>query len=242
MIITICISTMAIIYDSFGSLSLLLAVTILLLFVFHMNVKAVWGGLKPLLLMISCLFLIQCIFIREGEVLLKLGTVTILTSEGLLGGAEVALRIMILVAVVLLLTTFSSRDFILGLVQLKFPYELAFMVSMAVRFMPLFHEEAVNVITAVQLRGVELKKIPWGKRIELYSQLIFPLTYGVLLKARQMAAAMETRAFRAYPERTYIRRLRFCFADYTVILFSLLTTSALILLQVNNVIRIAARP
>ena len=165
---------------------------------------------------------------RGGNALLKLGTVTILTSGGLWGGTTVVLRILILIAAALLFSTFSSRDFILGLVQMKFPYELAFMVSMAVRFLPLFHEEAVNVLIAVQLRGVELKKIPWGKKTDLYRSLFFPLVYSALIKARQMSAAMETRAFRVYPERTYIKRLTLCFADYGVILLSLLTTFMLI--------------
>lgn len=122
----------------------------------------------------------------------------------------------------------------------QFPYELAFMVSMAVRFLPLFHEEAVNVLTAVQLRGVELKKIPWGRKTDLYRSLFFPLVYSTLVKARQMSAAMETRAFRVYPERTYMKRLKFCFADYGVILFSLSTTLLLTVMRFNGAILHAA--
>ncbi len=234
MVIAICISTLAIIYNTPDKLFFLLLATTLLLLAFHINLNLVCGSLKPFFYMVFSLFLIQCVFIRSGTVLVKLGNITILTSGGLLEGAGVILRIMILVAVVLLFTTFSARDFIMGLVQWKFPYELVFMVSIAIRFLPLFREEAVNTVIAMQLRGVELKKIPWRRRIDLYRCLLFPLIYGVLMKARQMAVAMETRAFRVYPKRTYIKRLTLCFADYAVMLLSLSTTFILIAIQIQQ--------
>jgi len=33
------------------------------------------------------------------------------------------------------------------------------------------------VVTAVQLRGVELKKVPWGQKIDLFRRLFFPVVY-----------------------------------------------------------------
>jgi energy-coupling factor transport system permease protein len=42
----------------------------------------------------------------------------------------------------------------------RIPYEIAFMVSVAIRFLPLLTDEIKNVVTAVQLRGIELDKIP----------------------------------------------------------------------------------
>jgi len=236
MTIIFCISTLAIIYNTPMTLSSLFIVTVLMLHAFQLEIKTLSFALKPLCFMLVFLFVVQCIFIRGGNELLKLGDITILTSDGLWNGSTVVLRILILVAAALLFTTFSTRDFILGLVQMRFPYELAFMVSMGVRFLPLFHEEAVNVLTAVQLRGVELKKIPLGKKTDLYRSLFFPLVYSALMKARLTSAAMETRAFRIYSQRTYMRRLKFCFTDYGIILLSLLTTLLLVGMQIGEVI------
>jgi energy-coupling factor transport system permease protein len=129
----------------------------------------------------------------------------------------------------MLLTTFSSRDFVLGLVQWRVPYELAFMVSIALRFLPIFKDELINVVTAVQLRGVELNKIPWGQKLAMYRRLALPIVYGAMIKAQQLAIAMEARGFRAYPQRTYLRRLEFYWADYVVMLVFLTGTIILMI-------------
>ncbi|WP_027399059.1 energy-coupling factor transporter transmembrane component T family protein [Anaerovorax odorimutans] len=234
MVIAVCISSLAVIYNTPDKLFFLLLLTMLLLLVFRINLKSVWGSLKPFLFMVFSLFFIQCVFIRSGSSLLTIGNVTILTSGGLLQGVGVALRIMILVAVVLLLTTFSSREFILGLTQCKLPYELVFMVSLAIRFLPLFRDEAVNTFTALQLRGVELKKIKWGRKIEIYIHLLLPLIYGVLIKARQMAVSMESRGFRVYPKRTYMKKLILSSLDISVMLLSFSVTLILIVIYIKE--------
>ncbi|WHH61731.1 energy-coupling factor transporter transmembrane component T [Petroclostridium sp. X23] len=223
------------VYDTPGRLLLLLAATILLLMIFRINLGVVWSYLKPFLYMMLVLFIIQCVFVREGRVLLAAGQVPLMTEKGMLTGAGVVLRIVVLVAAALLLSTFSSRDFILGLVQWKVPYELAFMVSGAIRFLPLFRDEMVNVVTAVQLRGVELKKVALRKRIEMCRCLLFPVVYGTMLKAQQMAVAMETRGFRIYPRRTCMRRLKFCFADYAVMFLSAAATLTLMVMKFNGI-------
>ncbi len=228
MVMAICLSSLALIYDTPGRLLLLLAATMALLLFFRFNPGAVWGYLKPFLSLMFFLFVIQSIFSPGGAVLLAAGPVPLVTSQGLSAGASVVLRIMVVTAAAMLFTTFSSRDFILGLVQWKVPYELAFMVAIAICFLPVFRDEMINVVTAVQLRGVELKKVPWGKKTAMYRRLFFPIVFGAMLKAQQLAVAMEARGFRAYPRRTYLRRLDLRRADYVSMLLSLAVTLTLI--------------
>jgi len=90
------------------------------------------------------------------------------------------------------------------------------MVTMAIRFLPLLRDEAVDMLTAIQLRGVNLKKIPLLRRLKMYSYLLAPLLISVLLKARDLSLAMEMRAFRAFPRRTSLRTLYLQPADYLV--------------------------
>ena len=54
-------------------------------------------------------------------------------------------------------------DLIYGLIAMRLPYELAFMVLLAIKFLPLFKEEFTDSIIAVQLAGTDLIKIPLGK-------------------------------------------------------------------------------
>ncbi len=233
MVMVICLSCLALIYSTPGRLLLVLAATIVLLLIFRFDPSTVWGYLKPFLSLMLMLFIIQCIFSPGGKVLLSIGPVPLITYNGLLVGSSIILRIIVVIAAALLLTTFSSRDFVLGLVQWKVPYELAFMVFIALRFLPVFREEMINVITAIQLRGIELKKVPWGQKLTIYRQLFFPLIYGMMQKAQQLAMAMENRGFRAYPQRTYLRRLNFILADYVVMLLSSAATLMLIFLQIT---------
>lgn len=233
MVMVMCLSSLALMYNSPERLLLVLAATVALLLIFRFNPGAIAGYLKPFLSLMLVLFIIQVIFSPGGQVLLAVGPVALITSQGLISGASVVLRIIVVTAAAMLFTTFSSRDFVLGLVQWKVPYELAFMVSIAMRFLPLFREELVNVLTAIQLRGVELKKVPWGQKIAMYRRLIFPVVYRTMLKAEQLAIAMEARGFRAYPRRTYLRRLDFQRADYIVMPVCLVITIMLVVRQIG---------
>lgn len=218
LVMVLCITTLAVIYDSPAVLLPLLAGTSGLLFLFGIDLKMVAGYLRPYLFLLLILFLAQCIFTPGGEVLLAAGPVRLVGTRGLLSGASVVLRLLVVIAAAILLTTSNSRDFISGLVQWKVPYEIAFMVSVTIRFLPLFRDEFVNVVTAVQLRGVELKQVPWGQKIDLFRRLFFPVVYGALLRAQQLSVAMEARAFRAYPQRTYLRQLYLTRWDYCLML------------------------
>jgi energy-coupling factor transport system permease protein len=233
MVMVICLSSLAMLYNTPGQLLLVLAVTVALLLVFHFELSAIGEYIKPFLSLMLFLLVIQCVFTPSGRVLLAVGPLPMITTGGLALGFSVVLRIVVITAAAMLFVTFSSRDFILGLVQWKVPYELAFMVFIALRFLPIFRDELVSVVTAVQLRGVDLKKVPWGQKIGLYRRLIFPVVYGVMLKAEQLAVSMESRGFRVYPTRTYLRKLNFCHADYFAMIIFLVITMMLIMVQVS---------
>lgn len=233
MVMVLCLSGLALLYNTPGRLLLLLAVTVALLLIFRFDPGAIGSYLKPFLSLMVFLFVIQCLFSPSGRVLLTAGPVHLVTTGGLLTGAGVVLRIMVVTAAAMLLTTFNARDFILGLVQWKVPYELAFMVFIALRFLPVFRDELVNVVTAVQLRGIDLKKVPWGQKIAMYGRLLLPVIYGAMLKAQRLAVSMEARGFRVYPRRTYLRRLEFSRADYAVMLFFTAASVALMTLHFN---------
>jgi energy-coupling factor transport system permease protein len=237
LVLIACLTTLAVIYDTPGQLLLLLGVTALLLLMFGVGPGVAWGYLRPCLPLFLTLFIIQAIFWTgpggRGQALLAVGRVAVITGGGLEAGAGVVLRLCVVIVVAILLTTASSRDFILGLVQWGVPYEIAFMVSIAIRFLPVFREELINTVTAIQLRGIDLKKVPWGQKMGLYRSLLFPAAYGALLKARQLSESMEARGFRSYPQRTYLRRLRLNAADWVLMLSFLAATLVLVWLQIR---------
>lgn len=224
LVVVVCFSTLAIVYDTPGRLFLLLAGSVAILLMFRVNPGRIWGRLRYLLPLFVILTLVQSILSPGGKLLAALGPAPLVTDRGLTLGAVVVLRIAVVLVISSLLTTVNSRDIILGLVQWKVPYELAFMTSVAIRFLPDFREEMQNVVTAVQLRGVELKKVSWDQKLELYRRLFFPVVYGAVHRAGQLAVAMEARGLRAYPQRTYLRLLKLSLSDYTLMLSFLTAT------------------
>jgi energy-coupling factor transport system permease protein len=168
---------------------------------------------------------LQSIFNRSGEVLLNLGDFTILTTGGLLKGIEFLFRISIIVFSATIVASSNYRQVVQGLVQLRIPYEIAFMVSVGIRFLPLLKNEFTDILTAIQLRGIELKKVPFKKRMQVYSYIFTPVVAGAVNKARKLSIAMETRAFRAYPRRTSYLVLKMVPRDYAVIVISFFLTA-----------------
>lgn len=231
MLIATCLSSLALLYNKPYELIMVLVATLATLVFFGFQPAAVWKSLKPFIFLMLFLFIVQSIFTPGNQALLRIGNVSLASLEGVRSGASVVLRIFVITAAAMILTTISTRDFILGMVQLKAPYELAFMVAIAFRFLPFFRDQLKDVLTAVQLRGVDLKKIPWGCKLNMYKRLVFPIVYRTMRQAEQMATAMEARGFRAYHRRTYLRRLQFTGIDYAVCCFFATATLLLIYRQ-----------
>ncbi len=226
LVIVICISTLAVFLEKLSFMLALLVATLLVAWLFQLHSSRSIGRIKKVLSVIIFIAMLQSLFTNAGTPLLSIGHITIISTYGLQRGVGVLLRISIIVLSAALLTTSSSRDIVQGLIQWKMPYELAFMVSIGIRFLPLLAEEIQDTFVALQLRGVELKKIPMKRKIKTYSYLLMPMVSSVLIKGRELSMAMELRAFRAYPERSSLRTLKMKHMDYAFILLSLSLTSA----------------
>ncbi|MDO4545318.1 MAG: CbiQ family ECF transporter T component [Bacillota bacterium] len=133
-------------------------------------------------------------------------------------GMVLAIRLMIVILSAVILLTGQSRDYLLALVQMKLPYELSYMVILAFHFFPLLQEEARDVLYSVQLRGTELKKTSIKNRLVLYGKMCIPILTGALERAKDTSIAMEARGFRAYKERTYMRKLKLKKKDVAIII------------------------
>jgi energy-coupling factor transport system permease protein len=231
MVLVICISTLAIIYHDPLKLLLLLLCNVVLLFLI---VDEPHKGLQPFMKIIPLLlllFLVQCLFTRSGTPLLTINGFKVVTDVGLSMGLGVMLRIIIIILSAMILLSSNERDFLLALVQWKIPYEIAFMVMTGLHFLPILREEAMNVYYAVQMRGTELQKISLRQKFKIYTRMMLPIISGAICRAEQMAIAMEARAFRAYPQRSYMRKLILNKRDYLVQITAVLTSILLLILN-----------
>lgn len=178
--------------------------------------------IKGLIWVLLFLVIIQSIFSPSGKSIISLCDFSIITIGGFKKGIEIFLRIFIIIVSASIITSSNYREMVQGLVQWKIPYEIAFMVLLGIRFLPLFTEEIRDVTTAIQLRGIEFKKIPLKKKIKLIMYIFSPVVANTLVKAQKVSIIMEMKAFRAYPNRTSYITLKMKFLDYLIITISLI--------------------
>ncbi len=227
LLIAACFSTMGAAIKQTWLLSFVFIASVLLDAALRVDLVTLVKRLKKLLLLAGLISLLQS-FSGSGEILLRLGKMTILTTGGLLLGANTLLRFGTVICSAAIFTLTTSRMMIQALIQLKVPYDIAFMALVALRFLPVFSEEFRDTVTAIQLRGVNLKRIPIRKKISIFKAIIMPVTYGAMDKAQKLSCAMELRAFRAFTERTSRITLKMATADYVYMFaFPMLTVAVL---------------
>lgn len=190
--------------------------------------------IRTALRLIASLFVLQCLFNRSGAPLLSLRGFPLITRGGMEAAFVVSLRLLILLLSALMILTGSRRDYLLALRQFALPYELSFMVMAGLRFLPLLREEAQDVLSAVQMRGISLKHSSLRSRLGVYLRVTVPVVAGAIRRSEQMSIAMEARAFRAMPARTSMRRLSMgrqdwlCFAIFTVLFLLIIISGGLL--------------
>ena len=189
---------------------------------------------KRLLQILLFITVLRSVFAPAGLVLLAAGNLPILTTGGLAMGIMVSLRLIIFIIGASMLTVYSARSLIQGLVQIKMPYEIAYMVSIGIRFVPLLAEELKDSLTALQLRGVVIEELKFKKRLSLYTYLLLPVIVGSLRQAKELSMSMEMRAFRAMERRSSYYRLKFDISDMVLLFAVVFAAAGLGYLVVNN--------
>jgi len=223
-----CLSSCAVIMTDWTFLVGLFLVSVLLLLMFGVSPWGIIKKAKMLLNMVIVIAIMQSIFVPTGQALITLGSLKLVTTDGLMMAGEFILRMLIIVASAGILSTSNSREIIQGLIQWKLPYEIAFMASMGIRFLPVFAEELRNTMIAVQLRGVDMKVLPWRQKIEVLASLFQPVVAGALVKSKALSMSIEMRGFRACHTRTSYLVLKCRGKDYGVMICAGLLTAIII--------------
>lgn len=109
-----------------------------------------------------------------------------------------------------------------ALIQMKLPFNFAFAMSMAIRYVPTIAREAQNIREAQMSRGLELEKGNFVQKIRNFIPIIIPLIVNSIRRAISIAESLESRGFGASKNRTYLFPLKMRKRDYTV-LIALLT-------------------
>ncbi len=230
------ITSLAIAINDYLWLLILLAITLASLLIAGIHLTRLLRRLRRYRWLFLLIALAQSISNGSGTVFLEFRGYVLLSSGGLLGALAALLRITVILAAVGLLSLKDYQQMVTGLAQMGVPYEFAFMVLLAVRFIPVLMEEFRNSLAAIELRGIELKAIPLGQRLKVYSYLLMPTTAGALIRSRRIAIAMEARAFRAYPRRTWLQWPSLTGWDWFIIALSLGFGAGVLYFKIRGVI------
>ncbi|MBN2095473.1 MAG: energy-coupling factor transporter transmembrane protein EcfT [Candidatus Aenigmarchaeota archaeon] len=135
-----------------------------------------------------------------------------ISAEAFWGSLVFSARFLVLIfASVIFTMTTSTRDLMLALSKLKLPYSFVFMLTVAIRFIPVIMAEINNVICAQKVRcyNPELK---WNSPVESMKRfvpILIPVLMLLLKRANELALSVESRAFNPKGKVTYPERLKF---------------------------------
>ncbi|MDR2687476.1 MAG: energy-coupling factor transporter transmembrane protein EcfT [Oscillospiraceae bacterium] len=147
--------------------------------------------------------------------------------RGLLAGAAVLERLAILMLGGAMLAAYPGHALVQGMLQLRLPYQLAYMVSVGLRFAPQFSESFQDSLTAIQLRGVDLRRLKIKARLKIYTYLLMPTVAMGVGRSRKLAMAMELRGFGACEKRSSYAPLAMRGRDWLALAGAILWAAAL---------------
>jgi energy-coupling factor transport system permease protein len=167
-----------------------------------------WKALSFLVIFTLPLFIITLLTAMGNKPLIEVGMISI-TLEGLDMAGSVSLRMFTLfLTSYMYIKTTDPQDLVASLTRiLRIPYRFAFGISMALTFLPLLQEEGRSISAAHQIRGGGRKRGGWANRWSWWTTFATAVLYNALRRVQQTAAAMESKGFGAYPDRTYLRPL-----------------------------------
>ncbi len=169
------------------------------------------------------------LFLTPGEPVLTVWKLRI-TKEGIGVAISMALRLSFLIigSSVMTLTTTPNNltdglEKMLGpLKVIKVPvHEVAMMMSIALRFIPILLEETDKIMKAQIARGADFESGNIFKRAKALVPLLVPLFISAFRRANDLAMAMEARCYRGGDGRTKMKPLvykKIDFIAYLVIL------------------------
>lgn len=190
-------------------------------------------GLKPIVNLAAFTAVAQ-IFFSGGPALAESGILSHFSRDGAEHSLMMILRLTVLVNGTSLLTaTTTPLTMTDGLQWLMNPLrrvglqvsEIALMMSLTLRFMPVIAEEARGLAAEQSTRFPQLAGGNLLQRGRCYLPLVMPLFAGVCRRGDALATAMDARCYGACPQRSHMHPLRFTTADLLcggVVLFILL--------------------
>lgn len=202
-------------------------------------VKFMMKGLKPLFF-IFILTVAFNLFLVPGKVVVQIWILKI-TEEGIRQAIKIGIRLIYLVmgSSVMTLTTTPNQltdgleKLMRPLNKIKVPvHEIAMMMSIALRFIPILMEETDKIMKAQIARGADFESGNLIKKAKNLIPLLVPLFISAFRRADDLAMAMEARCYHGGDHRTCMKPLKYQNRDIMAYLILLVYLIADIVLRI----------
>ncbi|MCI8691828.1 MAG: energy-coupling factor transporter transmembrane protein EcfT [Lachnospiraceae bacterium] len=180
----------------------------------HVPFKFMVKGMKAILFLLLITVAFN-LFLTPGEELVSFWKLTI-TEEGLRSAVTMAVRLTLLIigSSVMTLTT-TPNNLTDGMEKMMKPlkvirvpvHEVAMIMSIALRFIPILMEETDKIMKAQIARGADFESGNILKRARAMVPLLVPLFISAFRRANDLAMAMEARCYRGGEGRTKMKPL-----------------------------------
>lgn len=180
----------------------------------HVPFKFMVKGMKAILFLLIFTVIFN-LFLTPGRPLVSIWRLTI-TWEGLETAVKMAIRLSFLIigSSVMTLTTTPNNltdgmeSLMKPLRRLRVPvHEIAMMMSIALRFIPILLEETDKIMKAQMARGADFDSGNLIQKAKSLVPLLVPLFISAFRRASDLAMAMEARCYRGGDGRTKMKPL-----------------------------------
>lgn len=187
-------------------------------------VRFMLKGVKGLVF-IMLLTLCFNIFLTPGVPLWQIGIFRI-TKEGIRSAVLLGLRLVLLVMGTSVMTLTTTPNALTdGFEKLLMPlrvtglpvHEIALMMSIALRFIPVLMEETDKIMKAQMARGADFENGPLIRRAGNIVPILVPLFVSAFRRASDLALAMEARCYTGGDGRTKMNPLKYSRSDHIAV-------------------------
>ena len=191
--------------------------------------KFILRGLKAIFFLLLFTVVLN-MFLTKGEVLVQFWIFRI-TKQGLYQALFVGLRLILLIVGSSMMTlTTTPIELTDGIERLLRPlkkihvpvHEIAMMMSIALRFIPILLEETDKIMRAQMARGADFESGNVIQRAKSLIPILVPLFLSAFRRAGELATAMEARCYRGDVGRTRMKELKYKKRDWIAFLLILL--------------------
>ncbi len=224
---------------SFLFTAFLVVLTIFLLVSSHVSIGSLFKSLASLWFFVVFLLLIYILVPSSSytHVAFKIGDFPFY-YESLLEAARIMLRLMLMVALSMVLTTSTKPlELTAALEWYLYPLKvigipshiIAMIITLALRFIPTILDDVDRIMKAQASRGVDFKHGGIKTKFRSIVSLIIPLFATSLVRSDELADAMEARGYDPKAKRTRYRKIHFHILDLLwVVLCSALLSSYIV--------------